>query len=788
MNTIEECIRTQTFPFKNRLSFSNLVGYWQIRSNDPNEFIAMTAKEVVKRINEVPAFLGPIDDLSIIEEHKDITELILSAIFPPAIDQEMMAVMVPFQKESVYETPAYSNLMKVAGSYEALMAEMDLKEMMGHKMMNAYAAVLQMFYGVTINLDRHFLYTLQNPETGLKNHYGVEVDPKYCEIILTGELPELSPEDIKFLLDNMYDLEIWMKVLPPNLFEFQGLIIFKLRDQTNEEVLSKIKDDLLKRDSIVNKSGFDQLEKRVRSLLQLSDLKLGIAAYQKSSSSFMNFGQRIIRSILMGNDEGIKCNVTNGNLYDWFVNNPEPMVIEDLNSSTKMGGYEQKLLQEGIQSIILGPLFYNNEFVGILELGTPNSGDLSAMALNKVKEVLPLFAIAVKRNSEELENRIQSIIKEKYTSIHPAVEWIFENAAHDILAQQNAGKTAIPKSIVFDEVYPLYAATDIRNSSIERNKAVNSDLKEQLSIAKKVLQKAIEINNLPILEEIIFRLDKFHKVLKKKLISGDEVTILEFLQKEVEPLIKNLKANVPSFAEHAELYMKSLDENLGVVYNARRNFEDSLTKINDVSSAVLDDEELKAQKMFPHFFEKYKTDGVEHNIYVGDSLSEKLKFNEVYLRNLRLWQLMVTVEIARKTAYMIPELPLPLETTHLILVHSAPLSIRFRMDEKKFDVDGAYNIRYEIIKKRIDKSLVKDSSERITQPGKIAIIYSQEKDAAEYLQYIEYLKSKDLLIGEIERLELEELQGVSGLKAIRIAVKIQESSIMKEIKNILQTA
>jgi hypothetical protein len=207
-----------------------------------------------------------------------------------------------------------------------------------------------------------------------------------------------------------------------------------------------------------------------------------------------------------------------------------------------------------------------------------------------------------------------------------------------------------------------------------------------------------------------------------------------------------------------------------------------------VSSAVLDDEELKAQKMFPHFFEKYKTDGVEHNIYVGDSLSEKLKFNEVYLRNLRLWQLMVTVEVARKTAYMIPELPLPLETTHLILVHSAPLSIRFRMDEKKFDVDGAYNIRYEIIKKRIDKSLVKDSSERITQPGKIAIIYSQEKDAAEYLQYIEYLKSKDLLIGEIERLELEELQGVSGLKAIRIAVKIQESSIMKEIKNILQTA
>ena len=50
-------------------------------------------------------------------------------------------------------------------------------------------------------------------------------------------------------------------------------------------------------------------------------------------------------------------------------------------------------------------------------------------------------------------------------------------------------------------------------------------------------------------------------------------------------------------------------------------------------------------------------------------------------------------------------LPVPLETTHLILVHHAPLSIRFRFDEKRFDVDGAYNVRYEIVKKRIDKAL-----------------------------------------------------------------------------------
>ncbi len=64
------------------------------------------------------------------------------------------------------------------------------------------------------------------------------------------------------------------------------------------------------------------------------------------------------------------------------------------------------------------------------------------------------------------------------------------------------------------------------------------------------------------------------------------------------------------------------------------------------------------------------------------------------------------------------------------------------MDEKQFDVDGTYNARYEIIKKRIDKAHVKGSEERVTQKGKIAIIYSNRNDEREYLRYIKYLAVK----------------------------------------------
>jgi hypothetical protein len=78
------------------------------------------------------------------------------------------------------------------------------------------------------------------------------------------------------------------------------------------------------------------------------------------------------------------------------------------------------------------------------------------------------------------------------------------------------------------------------------------------------------------------------------------------------------------------------------------------------------------------------------------------------------------------------------------------------------------------MKKRIDKALVKDTQERLTQPGKIALVYSNQKEAQEYEEYIRFLQSKNLLKPFIEYLDLDEMQGVKGLKALRVEVVLEE--------------
>jgi len=157
---------------------------------------------------------------------------------------------------------------------------------------------------------------------------------------------------------------------------------------------------------------------------------------------------------------------------------------------------------------------------------------------------------------------------------------------------------------------------------------------------------------------------------------------------------------------------------------------------------------------------------------------------------MKLWHLSTLAKAAQMAKKLEEKLSLPLQTTQLILAHSNPISISFRPAERKFDVDGAYNIRYEIIKKRIDKVRIKDTNERLTQPGKIAIVFSQPKEASEYREYVEFLKKEGFLTGELERFDLEELQGVSGLKALRISVNMEpvnQEPVIREGKRVTKT-
>jgi hypothetical protein len=137
----------------------------------------------------------------------------------------------------------------------------------------------------------------------------------------------------------------------------------------------------------------------------------------------------------------------------------------------------------------------------------------------------------------------------------------------------------------------------------------------------------------------------------------------------------------------------------------------------------------------------------------------------------------VACGMARQAGLIKPELAVPLDVSHLILYNKTPLSIRFRYDEKRFDVDGAYDVRHEIIRSRLDKAMVKNRNERLTQPDRIAVVFARADERSEIVKHIEFLQAGKNLLNDLELIDLEDLPGVRGLKALRVGINMADESL-----------
>ena len=237
---------------------------------------------------------------------------------------------------------------------------------------------------------------------------------------------------------------------------------------------------------------------------------MGIAAYDEKKRAFVDFGRKINHSFLTKQLQHQEAGSGFRQIYAQLLRKTASRWCWKTWSTADIPeDLRQQILGIGIRSAILALLPYGDDTVGLLELGSPNVGDLDEFCLEKVNQFVPLFAVAVKRNAEELQTRVQAIIREKFTAIHPTMEWRFTDAALNLLAQIDAGnKNAEMEPIVFHDVYPLHGSSDIRGSSTARNDAIQGDLIEHLTLANKVLKKASEFQALPILDELKFYVTK----------------------------------------------------------------------------------------------------------------------------------------------------------------------------------------------------------------------------------------------------------------------------------------
>ena len=776
METTFTLPKISDLPLQFQLSFRPFVAFLKIQQQlyTPSDGLYELYTYLIDQFSAAVALEGgqPIDDLRL----KELFQLATVAVLPLDHTKREIAYAfgIPVPLTLFHYSNAFEQLFQLAPGF---LTDLPNQIRIQERRRFIYQLVLEKCYGIHIQKETGLSFRFQNKQNDLTKYYRLDINASFMEPHFDQALPPLQPAWIDFVKDAT-PIPDDVVLLPLETFTFEGFSFFQMADVTEAETIQQLQDVFAHLHSDTEPIIYQRFESALRNLCGQPDLKIGLVSLPQVNGKFVYHPDTKTRSVFLRYADVPLDGIENAKAQQMISHlfcNPAPHIFSDLEGLPEM---KRKVFhQQGIRSFMLYPIAVANDVLGLLEMGSPQVNGLTETVLAKVEQIIPLIQELLRYQLNQFNANLEQLIRKKFTSLQPSVEWKFYEAAWQQLSRgqnESVNNDSIP--VRFPQVYPLYGAVDIRNSSVERHKALQQDLADQLAAVEGLFSNPDFPSNWNRPEQLREESYQCQHRLIAGLLPEDEQEVSVFLEQEVNPYFRFLLPNQPALAASIQHYFAQTDPVTGLFNQAQKRYERSMDWLNSAVNEYIDEEEKKLQTIFPHYFERYRTDGTEYTIYVGQSITPSRTFELEVSRRLYRWQLASMIEMAHLTHRLLPSLPLPLQTTQLILAHGQPVDISFRHDERRFDVEGSYSIHYEVLKKRIDKAYIEGTQERLTQPNTIALVYSHASEIAEYLPFITQLQTDGQLQSALEYLDLEPMQGIIHLKALRIHINYPEST------------
>ncbi|MFH7241967.1 MAG: GAF domain-containing protein [Spirulina sp.] len=555
------------------------------------------------------------------------------------------------------------------------------------------------------------------------------------------------------LLTKASPLNRLLNKLYPHRYTIRGQVLIEGTDVTERETSRALIHLLVGRESVVGTEQFVQANGLMKQLFGAQDSFLLIAENDRAQlwtaldqadwqSQTYTLGELQESSFLQTTERG------------------EVLTIPDLSLACCTSG-ERALVAAGARSLLLIPLVMRNPTLGqgaSQMFGLVGLTSTKPYAFNQSDCSLATTLIPA------LNASMRYSVRDRFTNIHPSVRWRFEQEA------ERLSLGLPPAPIVFEGVYPLYGISDIRGSSDERNRAIQEDLLAQFRLALAVVEavRSSAVHN-ALVEQLWLDLQDRITKLEQGVTVDAEVTLLRYLQNEVEAHFPYFAQVCPAASEAIRRYQNAMDDEHGCIYTARAVYDQTINYINNLLRETWNHWQQSMQAITPHYCDLEATDGIDHMIYTGKAIDPK--FTDFQLKALRYEQLRAVCDCARQGLTLKRKCNTDMVITHLVLVQAVTVDIvHDETTERLFDVRGTRDTRYEIVKKRIDKARDAATQARITQPRMLTIVYSTTEEWEEYQQYLRYLHREGLVSDTIEEGSVEPLQGVNGLKFARVQV------------------
>jgi hypothetical protein len=765
---IREQVQIRNF-VEEHLSFKPFVDYLEKRVETEKTIKAQFYQLVLNKFKNYPSLKTDNIDPENACEYTEILELIYTILSPTIEDEKKLfwALTTPTRSKVVFSTDAFSDLVNKQRKLKKSERLTD-KEFKQLQLDFAYRLILQRLYNFPADFKNDTIYALPDAKTKLTKYYSIHIDSRFIDVTHDKPLPDLSPEIIEPFIYEGADTTLLADILPLDMFTMKGFAIITMENVTAEHSVETIRRALINGDH-------DDLYSDVITALQTL---AGNAAINFGLLPLLRVNGRLIFDTVECDNSLLAKKARKDarigddfhNFITGYVEKPGAMFFNTL-SEKKIEQYPflKPLKKAGVTSLAILPVFYNKHLAGILEIYSAQKIVFYEKLLSRIQTAIPLISQLLHNTAEQLNEQLEEVIKTKFTTLQPSVQWKFNDAAWQYLLAGQKKEEPEMQIVSFHDVYPLYGAIDIRDSTIYHNEALKQDVERLKTILTTFVDEVKAISNKQL---GIALTNKYAGWLKKITVfekANDETLLKQYLHSVISPYLSALKNKHQSIQKLVEAYNEAVDEN-GEVYKNRRNLELSVKLINHSLGNYFDQAHSRLQKIYPCYFEKFRSDGIEYDVYTGQDIAPEVPFTDKHLKELRRWQLKAMIDVAGLTNALQVKMPVILQTASLIFAHSSRIDICFRNDERRFDVEGYYNIRYEVIKKRIDKVRVKATNERLTQPDKIALVYFNDDEAEGYIALIKEFQKNKILKKDMEFVALENLQGVTGLKALRVSI------------------
>jgi hypothetical protein len=475
-------------------------------------------------------------------------ELLTTSLFPMVGSDHphIFALAAPYQFSVFYYSDYFSEIFFDEEEKHLLLPDgVPVDELKAIQCASIYDHVLQKFYGMKLNENRELIYPFTDHNTGMTRYYKIRYDTRFVDLKLKGTLPLLKDCAVCMNTFRILDLEKQLNTMPLNLFEAEGFAVWVAEDVTITESLELIKKILL-RENDFDSNAICDLKKAVKALVGLHDIQIGLMPFVKINNQFVLDEENVKHSLVARQwltDKPENCEQFR--MYTQFTQEyPTPMPVSIVSEEVfSMVPFLRNPFEEGMRSYITIPMQNSDGLIGLLELSSNVPNTLTLQTMARLEPAIPLLSLALLKCRDNFQYKIEKVIKEKFTALQQSVEWKFEEVAWDHL-RRNSNEEE--KNVVFENVFPLYGAIDIRNSSIERSHALQKDLKQHLLLIDETLRRLNSVVQLPLLEGLEFKNEILKKSIEETMTAEDEIRINEFLNQEAEPIFAHLQKNEKS--------------------------------------------------------------------------------------------------------------------------------------------------------------------------------------------------------------------------------------------------